>query len=188
MSLNPFTLLRLSILPVLLATYQLFRIYSSKIVEGDLATIYLDAQTGWLKPLFSQSFVDKINTFKNAALWVLLILVIFTVIWSISLLLVSIDDHYKSKQVLNIKVPESTWHSHFIVILVVKFGLVLTAITSLVLLLFVALPTYENSIANLVATTALLPAVAVLAVVMLVMVLQYVVFVCIKLYRHTQLT
>lgn len=184
---NPFTLFKLLILPTLLATYQLFRIYSSKIVEGDLATIYLDAQNGWLKPLFSQSVVDVFGTVKTIALWLLLILVGFSVVWTISLLLVSIDDHYKNQKIFNLKVPKSTWHSHFVVILLVKAGLILSAVTSLVLLVFVAIPTYESTISALTNELSWQAALGGVAVVFLLMILQYVVFACIKLYRHTQL-
>lgn len=136
----------LLILPIVASIYLLIKVHTASLSEGNVTTLYLDLQNSWFGNFLTQGWVDFFSWARILAFWLLAVLAIFFAIWLLSLVMISIDNHYRQQRLANFHIPSGSWHSHLISIFLVKAGLILAIIANFVILVSWVLPAYERAV------------------------------------------
>lgn len=177
----------LLVLPAVSTMYSLVKAHTANLSEGSVTTLYLDLQNSWFGRFLTQGWVDLFSWARTLVFWLLALLAVFFVVWLLSLVMISIDNHYKQQGLANFQVPAGSWHSHFIAVFLVKAGLVLTMLVSFVILVTGILPAYDSAVAAAIQNFGWGSLVSALAAGIAILVAQYVIIVLIKLLRSIRL-
>lgn len=138
--------LLLFLLPILLSLYYVVTRYSENFVAEQQLT-YFDVQNNWLGQVFlDQRWLDWFNRFMDFAFWGVLGMITLLGLWLFSAAKVSIKNHYEEENFRNFNIPKDTWHSHFIVVVIVKIVVAIMALISSFSLIAQALPLLETNI------------------------------------------
>lgn len=177
----------LLVLPAVSTLYLLIKVHTANLSEGNVTTLYLDLQSSWFGRFLTQGWVDFFSWARTLVFWLLALLAVFFVVWLLSLVMISIDNHYKQQGLANFQVPAGSWHSHFIAVFLIKAGLVFTMLASFVLLVTGILPAYDNAVTAAIQNFGWGSLASALAAGMAILVAQYVIIVLIKLLRSIRL-
>lgn len=167
--------------------YLVIKAHTANLSEGNVTTLYLDLQSSWFGRFLTQGWVDFFSWARTMVFWLLALLAVFFVVWLLSLVMISIDNHYKQQGLANFQVPAGSWHSHFIVVFLVKAGLVLAMLASFVLLVTGVLPAYDSAVTTVIQNFGWGSLISALAAGIAILVVQYAIVVLIKLLRSIRL-
>ena len=177
----------LLILPIMASIYLVIKAHTANLSEGNVTTLYLDLQSSWFGRFLTQGWVDFFSWARTMVFWLLALLAVFFVVWLLSLVMISIDNHYKQQGLANFQVPAGSWHSNFIAVFLVKAGLVLTMLASFVVLVTGILPAYDNAVTTAIQNFGWGSLAAALMAGIAILIAQYVIIVLVKLMRSIRL-
>ena len=169
----------LLILPIFLVTYSLVVHYSARLTvtqDNIFQTWYLN-----------QGWSQYVNRFTDFALWGGLAAIVLLAIWLVSASRTTVNNHYAEENFVNFNIPKNTWHSHFVTMIVVKIAIVFSTIFSLVFLIGQAAPLLVSQVDLAASHTTQHTVVLAIDGALLVIVMQYLIILCFKLFKFSHL-
>ncbi len=139
-------LLATLVLPIGLAVYYVVTGYSSSYVAEQNIN-YFDVQGNFLGTAFlEQGWISWFNRFMDFAIWGILAAVVLVGIWLVSSAKVATKNHYAQEDFKNFQSSQTSWHSHFFVVALLKFILVAVIIYSVLAIVGKSVPQLQTTI------------------------------------------
>lgn len=147
---KPSIWLGLLTVPLVLSGYFLTKLYSNKFVlEQDFG--YFDVQNSFVRTLlFDNSISEWFTRASDFLFWGVLAAIILVIAWAVSAAKTTKANHEAVQQFQNFSSSASSWHTHFIVQVVVKILLVIISFYLLFALMFSLTPALIETSAALI--------------------------------------
>lgn len=174
-------------LPIFLTVYFVFTQYSNQfIATQDLS--YSDVQSNWIGRLFlDRSWLDGFNRFMDFGFWGMLTLVMLIGLWAFASAKITIKNHYAQTDFKNFRESRKSWHRHFFVVIGLKIFLIFVFAYSVLAIIGRQIPQLSASVAVTLAAVNFETVKSIVLVSLAVVVYQYVIATCIKVFRHLQI-
>lgn len=173
-------------LPIILSIYFIISRYSELFVTEQEIT-YFDVQNNWLGLIFlDQKWVELFNRLMDFAFWGVLAAIVLVGAWLFSAAKVAIENHYASEEFVNFRDSKESWHTHFFVTGFLKVMLVFIIIFAVFSLIGQRIPALATEVSRLTTTTTTFQWNTLWPVVysgLYIVLLQYIIVVCINLFR-----
>lgn len=180
---SAFVTLSLTLLPIILAGYYTITRLSDQVANSDSLN-FADFQNNFLAIFFlSKSWVLWFNEALDFILWGAVAAIILVVIWAVGATRVAVDNHNAQTRFKHFRVDEGTWHSQFVIVVIIKVLLVAIALYCAVLILVQAIPQLGLSVERAVQSFSWNTFKQALFAGLAIFVLQYVIATCIRLFR-----
>lgn len=176
--------LSLFVLPLVLTFYFIFTQYSQNFIAEQEIT-YFDVQSSWLGQLVvGQQYLTWFNRFMDFAFWGVLALVVLVGIWAFGSTKVSLQNHYAQEGFQNFRQNKVSWHERFFVVFLLRCSLVILILYSLFAIAGKYIPQLSANISQALIDREINSYVSVLFVFLILFAYQYLIAVCVKLFKY----
>lgn len=172
------------VLPAVFTIYYLVTEYSRRFVNEQEIN-YFDVQSNFLGRIFlEQSWISWFNRFMDFAFWGIIAAIVLVGLWLFSSAKVATNNHYAEESFTNFRGSTTSWHTHFVVVALLRVTLVFTTLYGILAIVGQAIPKLQTALLQTLQNNSWPNIKTAIIAGLSIVLYQYLIVTCVKVFKH----